>query len=297
MKAIDKIRCDVCDSEEFFTRYDMDGKYSIIECGRCGLWFSYPILTGEEIGHMYAKYHEDWGVVGKDEEVHRRMRRVTFQRLFKSLSRFTAPQGRLLDVGCATGICMEVGEEFGWDVYGVDISDEAAEVARARFGSRVEALDLMDTKQTVADYYDVIIMTDVLEHLNNVGPAMEKINRMLKPGGIVAIVTVNTGSFFAKIMRKKWLFIHRQHLVYFSKKNLKSFLKKTGFDVLRCGAAFKSVNLYYIGEYLRQKSKDLPQLDGISRIMKGIIGRLPRRIKHCNFMIPTGDIVVIARKG
>lgn len=297
MKLIKEIKCDVCESEKFFKLYDMDDKYSIVECGRCGLWLSYPILTDEEIAHMYSKYHENWGIVGKDEEMHRRMRRATFQRLFKSFSRFTAPQGRLLDVGCATGICMEVGEECGWDVYGIDISEEAAKVARAKFGPKVEALDFVKTKQAAANYYDVIIMTDVLEHLNSVKSVMEKINYMLKPGGIIVIVTVDTGSFLAKFMRKKWLFIHRQHLVYFSKKNLSLFLKKTGFNVLRFKAAFKSVNLYYIGEYMRQKSNDLPKLDRISRLMKGFIDRLPRKIKYYNFVIPTGDIVVIARKG
>lgn len=297
MKVIDGIKCDVCGSGRFVTLYDMDGEYSIVRCGECGLWYSHPILTNEEIGHMYEKYHEDWGMVGRDEEMHKRMRRATFRRLFRTFAGFTAPQGRLLDVGCATGICMEVGEECGWDVYGVDISEKAAEVARARFGTKVETLDFVSMKQTVKDYYDVIIMTDVLEHLNDVRLVMEKINRMLKPGGIIVIATVNTGGLLAKLMRKNWFFIHRQHLVYFSKKNLKLFLKKMGFDVLRAGAAFKSVNLYYIGEYLRQKSKDLPKLEVLSRLIKGCINSLPQKIKYCNFVIPTGDVLMIARKG
>ncbi|MCX5677935.1 MAG: class I SAM-dependent methyltransferase [Candidatus Omnitrophica bacterium] len=293
-----KIKCDVCGSAEYLPLYDMDGKYSIIRCSGCGLWLSYPILNNEEIERVYAKYHEVWGIVGKDEEMHRKMRHLTFRCLFKSLSRFTPHRGRLLDIGCATGICMEVGEEFGWDVYGVDISEEAARVAKARFGSRVEALDFVRAKEMPSDHYDMIIMTDVLEHLNGARIAVEKVYKMLRPGGIAVIVTVDTSSLFAKFTGKRWPYIHRQHLVYFSKKNLNAFLRTMGFKILGFKSAFKSINPYYAGEYMRQKSEESAKKKSSAvSLMEGLIGRLPPRLKYHNFIIPSGDIVAIAKKG
>lgn len=291
-----KIKCDICGNEVFILVYDMDGRYSIVRCAVCGLWLSYPKLTDEELGEMYAKYHENWGVVGMDEDMHRKMRHETFRRLFHMLSRFAAPQGRLLDVGCATGICMEVAEEYGWDAYGVEISEEAASVARIRFGKKVKTLDFMNEKQDPAGHYDAVMLTDVLEHLNGVKAAMEKIHHMLKSGGIVTVVTVDTSSLLARLMRKRWPFIHRLHLAYFSKNNLNILLKKTGFEVLRFACGFKSVNLYYIRDYMRQKREESGRVDRLGRLIEHFIDCLPRKVKHYNFVVPTGDIVAIARK-
>lgn len=291
-----KVRCDVCEHEDFSTLYDMNGKYSIIRCRRCGLWRSYPILKKHEIGQLYEKYHEKWGTVGKDAEMHRAMRRDTFRRIFKILSRYKAPYGRLLDIGCGTGICMEVGKEFGWDVYGVDISEEAVASARAMLGSRVEALDFENAELIPASNFDVVIMTDVLEHLNDVTRTINSIHTILKPGGVALIVTVDTGSLFAKLMRNKWLFIHRQHLVYFSKKNLKLLLGRTGFEILKFQRSFKSTNLYYLGEYFGQKAEDLPRLRAVSRVIRSMVERLPCRARYFNFLVPTGDLMAIARK-
>lgn len=290
------LKCSVCDSTDFKKLYDIDNIYSIIKCAACGLWLNHPAPSKEEIEKIYAGYHENWGVVGSDEEMHRKMRYMTFDRLLSEVEKFRKPAGKLLDIGCAIGICLEAAEMRGWDVYGIDISEKAIEIARRRFGPKVRVLDFEISQETPSKFYDLVIMTDVLEHLKDVKSAMKRVCDMLTPGGIVVIVTIDTECFYAKLMGKNWVHIRRDHLTYFSKRNLAELLRKTGFEVLSFKNSYKSLNLYYLKDYMRQTREESPRFKKIFLFLESVIAGLPKIITNYNLMIPTGDITVMARK-
>ena len=48
-------------------------------------------------------------------------------------------------------------------------------------------------------YFDVIVLSDVIEHIVNLWPAMEEITRLLKPNGHVVISTPNIASLRARV--------------------------------------------------------------------------------------------------
>jgi SAM-dependent methyltransferase len=107
------------------------------------------------------------------------------RRLFaREIRRLDLPPGtRALDIGTGTGANLRLLRELGLgEVVGVDASPEAIRYCAAkglgpvRFGD-ICALPLEDGT------FDLVLATDVIEHVDDDGKALEEIRRVLRPGG------------------------------------------------------------------------------------------------------------------
>jgi SAM-dependent methyltransferase len=91
---------------------------------------------------------------------------------------------RVCDIGCGTG-----GNLFALadrhDVVGVEHSPQALEYARRRLGDRVRAGSLPDGVDLPPASFDVVLMTDVLEHIEDDTRSAATALRLLRAGGIV----------------------------------------------------------------------------------------------------------------
>ncbi len=79
--------------------------------------------------------------------------------------------------------------------------------------------------------FDLVILSQVLEHIDNPASFLYKIRLLLNVNGIVAIAVPNVDSIFVKLLRARengclWV---PEHLSYFSKKGLATLLNKAGF--------------------------------------------------------------------
>ncbi|HEX8994204.1 MAG TPA: class I SAM-dependent methyltransferase, partial [Candidatus Paceibacterota bacterium] len=92
----------------------------------------------------------------------------------------------ILDVGCGTGLLMQEMQQFG-QIEGVDMSERAVAYCRERNLNPV--VGSADSLPFPDGSFDVVVMLDVLEHLEDDSIGAREIYRILKPGGI-AIVTV-----------------------------------------------------------------------------------------------------------
>jgi len=104
-------------------------------------------------------------------------------------------------------------------------------------------------------------MWDLIEHLPNPMGSLADVNRVLKPGGILAIMTPNVDSLIAKIWGRKWLLWNRtDHMFFFSPKTLNKMLEKNGFNVVllkKIGLGGKYVSIDFIFSRLIKYYKSL----------------------------------------
>jgi len=96
---------------------------------------------------------------------------------------------RILDVGCGIGMYVAKFRQFSHDVYGVDIDPEKVEEASQTLSNiscaPAEKLPFPD------DMFDVIMLHEVIEHVQSDVQAIREAYRCLRPGGELIIFAPN----------------------------------------------------------------------------------------------------------
>jgi 2-polyprenyl-6-hydroxyphenyl methylase / 3-demethylubiquinone-9 3-methyltransferase len=102
---------------------------------------------------------------------------------------------RFLDIGCGGGLLSEPMARLGADVVGADASATNIEVAKLHANEGGLTIDYRaTTAEALADAgekFDVILNMEVVEHVADVELFIEACGRMLKPGGIMFVATIN----------------------------------------------------------------------------------------------------------
>lgn len=142
-------------------------------------------------------------------------------------------EGKLLDFGCGNGRYLAELREYGWQVFGMDASEQAA-----RFGKEKYDLDIavgqMPDQDFPPNYFDVVTLWHSLEHLHRPIEVLESIHRVLKPDGLLVVGVPNIGGLVPQWFRECWFGLDPpRHLSFFSERTLEEVLMKTGFRVTR----------------------------------------------------------------
>ncbi len=189
----------------------------IYQCPHCGLGMT------KDLGSQKGGYYRDEAYI-KAENLFQNI----FLKRVNIISKLTKP-GKVLEIGCSTGVILALLKKRGWQVEGIEISTKAAEIAKKR-GIQVLVRDFMQVK--IDGKFDLVILNHTLEHLENPMEVIKKVKSLLYPGGLLYIDVPNFGGFSAKLMGKNWpLLLPQEHLWHFTEKSLEILLKKLGFKI------------------------------------------------------------------
>jgi SAM-dependent methyltransferase len=213
---------------------------NIVQCSRCGLLYENP-REPEEIIETRYKQVED---ATYEREMEGRVR--TYSGMMPAIEKYCGTPGRVLDVGCYLGVFLDVARKRGWQTAGVEPSAWAAERTKEK-GHQVVNAPLRQS-ELPAESFDLITLWDVIEHLHDPLGQLREIQGLLRPGGIFALTTMDTGSLYAKMGGRRWPWYMRMHLYYFTRGTLTRMLDLAGFEVLKIERAKRVVSLRYFLE-------------------------------------------------
>jgi SAM-dependent methyltransferase len=138
-------------------------------------------------------------------------------------------EGLLLDVGCGTGKDLLRLQEAGWKVTGVEISAYAASLARQRLGCEVVP-GHFDEAPLDGRRFDVVRLSHALEHFPSPRRSLEKVHRLLRPGGLLWIEVPNAAGLERRLFGPHWYqWDLPRHLYHFTPRTLARLLRETGF--------------------------------------------------------------------
>jgi SAM-dependent methyltransferase len=163
-------------------------------------------------------------------------RRATARRLLDMIGRY-APAGRLLDVGCGHGLLLDEARSRGYEVEGVELSRSAAAYARDVLGLPVrevplEELDGSDDAQTPGTGgFAAIVLADVLEHVEDPVAAIRRCRQLLRPGGVLCVVTPDPASATARLAGSRWWALLPAHMCLLPRHTLRELLGAEGLVV------------------------------------------------------------------
>jgi SAM-dependent methyltransferase len=118
--------------------------------------------------------------------------------LVRQLTKIGRPIKKALEVGCGHGIVRQLVErDLGFAVDGCDLNRRALEMA-ANGKGRVFVYDIFDRNPALLGAYDLLLLMDVIEHLDDDLGFLSAALEHLKPGGIVAINVPAHMVFYSK---------------------------------------------------------------------------------------------------
>lgn len=154
-----------------------------------------------------------------------------------------AKAGKLLEVGCSTGFFLNAAR-MDFDVQGVEPSAWAVRFAREKL--KLDVLEgALETAPLAPASFDAVALVDVIEHLTDPLAALQRCAALLKPGGVLYLVTPDADSLSAKVLRSRWWALRPAHLAYFSERTLSRLLAKAGFRVAECRSYGRMFTLGY----------------------------------------------------
>ncbi|MEJ5283759.1 MAG: class I SAM-dependent methyltransferase [Brevinematia bacterium] len=227
--------CRLCSSNKIIEKYIIDNftpSFKIFECRNCGYLFQ--DIDKENAYKFYTEgyYSQNQEYAYIDERKSEKFARYVWKKRIKILKKIEKTQGsnkNFLDVGCSFGGLLKVAEENGFFPYGVEVSEYSGGYAIKRFGKDRIFIGSIEDISLPENFFSVITMIEVIEHILNPKIAIEKLYNSLKEGGILLIQTANMAGLQAKIFGKNYHYYLPGHLSYFSHKNLKKLLKDIGF--------------------------------------------------------------------
>jgi SAM-dependent methyltransferase len=136
-----------------------------------------------------------------------------------------AGPGRLLDFGCGDGGFIAAATAAAWDTAGVEMRPDHA---------RAKGLTVFERIEEAPGSFDVITLWHSLEHVAAPCATVERLLKLLKPGGHMIIAVPNLASWQARLFGRRWFHIDApRHLFHFSPKALQLLLKRQGLEPVR----------------------------------------------------------------
>lgn len=212
------------------------GKYlRHVKCNNCHLVYVNPIEKVDRLAWYYSTATNTSASTIRESYLRTAKSQVE---LIKKYKKDTS----ILDIGCAQGFFLFEASKAGYITKGVELSRDAARYARKEFGLDVEIGSLGEL-QFPENYFDVVTLWVVLEHVPYPLATLKEACRMLKPGGLLAVSTPNIGGVLAKILRRRWWEIRRVHINQFTTRTLTDIVQNAGFTNVSSVCYRESISL------------------------------------------------------
>ena len=283
MKKINQ--CNLCGNKDFnflFNEkdkmYNIPGNYPVFKCIKCGLIFINPQPGAKEISKHYPK--EDYYSLEKNSsksELKNLLQKVYYSKdnkLLKILllpikgfinSTKIVPGGRFLDVGCGSGDFLALMKSFDMDCYGVEPGGYNKEFAKER-NLKIFNGSLKDAHYQ-KNYFDVITMNHVLEHVSNPAETLKELQKIIKPEGTLIICIPQSKCLAYKLFKENWVALDiPRHLFTFSKENIWVYVKKEGFKIKKI--RYNSTPLQFIGSFLYWNNRNKKKPVSLNEFMR-----------------------------
>ncbi len=254
----------------------------VLRCRECGHGYRAAAPSADLLAQLYAEQDVDTYLA---EVPGRRRTAAAHWALVKGL----IPRGRLLDVGCASGLFLELVAAAGWRAVGIEPSEALCADARGRVGPGVEIVcGTLEAAPLEATDFDVVTLWDVLEHAPDPRAFLAEAVAPLKPGGFLILNVPLLESGIARLLGSRWPLLLPEHLHYFSRESLRTCADAAGLAFERFDHRLAYFTLGHV--FTRLSEHDVPfakPLAGLGRWIDFDDWILP---------VPLGEIVAVFRK-
>lgn len=275
----EEVNCDNCASSggEFLfagpdRMHGLPGLFSMVQCTKCGWVRQNPRPVAADLDKYYPNDYLAYTQAVEDEKRfwNNWDRRYGMIKRCRSIERFL-PRGRVLEIGCGTGVFLNEMHRRGWEVVGIEPNRYASSYAHTRFGMEIFT-GTLEQSGVEPGSFDVIASWNVLEHLPTPAQDMARMARVLKKDGLLVMGFPSLESLDRRLFGKYWLgWDLPRHLYLFPRKSFEAFLDRHGLRVIaiECPAGSYHAFLLSLQWYLRDRFRsNWRQTDALVQIAR-----------------------------
>lgn len=230
----DKLKRDLCATRKL----NLLEPHSVTRCKVCSFRFLNPRPDESEYEQLYTDGSgplvDIYGFSDEFYEQEATVRMAEYKKKLELLKKVGA-KGRLLELGSCTGAFLNEARNRGFEVEGVEPSEQNCSIAKERYGLNLR-MGYVEEQNFQDGYFDVVFSSHVFEHLLDPLAVAKKISDWLRPGGFHMIEVPN--QFEAALSKlRRLLFMDRprarnfrsiHHPVFFSPKTLRRLVELSG---------------------------------------------------------------------
>lgn len=225
-----------------------DMHFAQTRCLDCDLVFSDPVADPDEL----ARFYESWSY--EDHEIEFNPARPDLEDVIRARGRYEADGlrgsvlpyksgGTFFEIGAGFGGMLDGARQLGFEVAGVEPSEQAARFGREVMGLTGLRHAMFDARDWPEAFCDVVYSYMVIEHVSDLHQFARDIHTVLKPGGIAVIGTENHHNIWVVLRRIRSRLKGRRlpefqtashHTFYFSGKSLSQLVTRQGLEIIRC---------------------------------------------------------------
>ena len=229
---VKKIRCEICGSSKNRKIIDFIswgvkkyGYMPIVSCAVCGFVFQSFRFSKSFYESFYSKYYRE--KIFKNLSPSKKFLSDQKERglkLFKFLKKenYIKKKGKMLDVGCSTGLFLKPFLDMGWECFGNDPDKNYIEYGIKKYNLPIK-FEQAENMRLKKKSLDLIIIMGSLEHCYNPNIVMKKCSKAVKIGGLLVLEARGNPQ-----SKSKNYFNHNHHR-YFSENSQELMMIKHGF--------------------------------------------------------------------
>jgi len=176
-------------------------------------------------------------------------------------------QGRVFEIGVGKGRFLASVARAGFMVSGIEPSARSYQHASRRLGERVTKQTLEEHVQNSAGRYDLVYMWHVLEHFSDPDSAVQNVQKILAPGGLLVVAVPNFGSLQARYGGRFWYHLDPpRHLHHFTAVSLTQLFQRNGYEVVK--VSYSSFYQNWLGEVITLMNRLSPYKNVLINVTK-----------------------------
>jgi 2-polyprenyl-3-methyl-5-hydroxy-6-metoxy-1,4-benzoquinol methylase len=212
-------------------------KPTLYKCTSCNLIFS---------EHIKKNFEEEYSKVEDTKYIEQIPFKEKYFKLFLNrIKPFLKKKSNVLEIGSYYGVLGNLIKPYVDNYTGLELSKHAAEYSKKKYSLNVmnDSLYKFLNKNFL---FDVIVMSDVVEHLDDPFRIFNLIEKNLKPDGVLIFTTFNMDALIPKILGRKYHWIMPMHKFYFTDNTIKYSLNNNNMEIINIKKDTRLISVEYL---------------------------------------------------
>lgn len=207
-------------------RYGYPGVFSVYRCPQCGFGQLQPTVPEDQLEELYTHYYPRKDITTASIKAGQEHTDHWLTGNPSIYMRYAAPGLRILDIGCGDGAALLTMQSRGAEAYGTEFDHNVMAPAQ-QLGLKIHIGDI-DTAAWPDHSFDVITLSQLLEHVVDPMQFLQQAKKKLKPGGKIVITTPRLGGIQQRLSGRRWINWHIPfHVNFFSRASIQCLAQAT----------------------------------------------------------------------